>query len=67
MKLVMKHCHLILRPEFPPNVIFVPVKDAEQQTNISEYNLRELFQLKKIGNKDYLRVKDLMEFLGEVS
>ena len=55
---------LIFLPDFPPNLALVSVKEAAIATHISEYILRDDLRIRKIGNKDYVRVKELLEYVS---
>jgi hypothetical protein len=53
----------IYLPEFDRNLKWVPVADASDKTKISEHILRNDLSVRKFGNKDYIRVSDLIDYL----
>lgn len=54
----------IFLPDFPPNLVLVSVKEAAIATHISEYILRDDLRIRKIGNKDYIRINELLEYIN---
>jgi len=59
----MNNNELIFWPDFPRNLALVSVKEAATATHLSEYILRADLKTRKIGNKDYVRVKELLEYI----